>query len=87
MPRRRKKQLPSRPTLSATELESKIVGMLRGLKACARLKGISFVFVGSLGQEPNWFARPLPARISEACMREFVKALAFVRKQFDLLAG
>jgi hypothetical protein len=43
------------------------------------------VFVGSFGQEPNWFARPRPSRVSEACMREFVTALARVRKEFDLL--
>jgi hypothetical protein len=40
--------------------------MLRGLKACARLKGVSFFFVESFGQEPNWFAQPFPARVSEA---------------------
>jgi len=32
--------------------------MLRELKSCAKLKGVAFVFVGSVGQEPNWFARP-----------------------------
>jgi hypothetical protein len=44
--------------------------MLRGLKACAKLKDVRFTFVGSLGQEPNWFAYPIPAT---------------VRTQFDLL--
>jgi hypothetical protein len=61
------------------------MGMLHGLKACTKLKGVAFVFVGSFGQEPNWFARPRPSRVSEACMREFVTALARVRKEFDLL--
>jgi hypothetical protein len=42
------------------------------------------VFVGSSGQEPNWFARPLPSRVSGVCMREFVAALARVRREFDL---
>jgi hypothetical protein len=59
--------------------------MLRGLKACARLKGVSFFFVESFGQEPNWFAQPFPARVSEARRRPFVSALARVRKEFNLL--
>ena len=49
-----------------------------------RIKGITIVFVGSLGSEPNWFARPNPSRVSEASMREFVSALAKVRQEFDL---
>jgi len=61
------------------------MAMLRGLKECAKLKGVGFVHVGSFGQEPNWFARSLPTRISEACRRAFVTALAKVRKEFDLL--
>jgi hypothetical protein len=80
-------KLPPRIALPASELESKIMAMLRGLKECAKLKGIGFVHVGSFGQEPNWFARPLPTRISEACRRAFVTALAKVRKEFDLLLG
>jgi hypothetical protein len=84
MPRRRRTNT-TRLALPATELESRIMGMLRGLKACAKLKGVAFVFVGSFGQEPNWFARPRPSRVSDACMREFVTALARVRKEFDLL--
>lgn len=84
MPRRRRTKI-TRAALPATELESRIMGMLRGLKACAKLQGVAFVFVGSFGQEPNWFARPRPSRVSEACMREFVTALARVRKEFDLL--
>ena len=86
MPRRRRMKLPPRIALPASELESKIMAMLRGLKACAKLKGIGFVQFGSFGQEPNWFARPLPTRISEACRRAFVTALARVRKEFDLIS-
>jgi hypothetical protein len=84
MPRRRRTNT-TRLALPATELESRIMGMLGGLKACAKLKGVAFVFVGSFGQEPNWFARPRPSRVSDPCMREFVTALARVRKEFDLL--
>jgi hypothetical protein len=61
------------------------MAMLRGLKECAKLKGVGFVHVGSFGQEPNWFAQPFPSRISEACRRAFVSAFAKVRKEFDLL--
>jgi hypothetical protein len=68
-------------------LESKIMAVLRGLRECAKLKGIRFVHVGSFGQEPNWFAQPLPSRISEACRRAFVTAFTKVRKEFDLLLG
>ena len=50
-----------------------------------KIKGVEFVYVGSLGSEPNWFARPLPVRISGTCMKEFVSALAQVRKTHDLL--
>src|SRR6186713_1579817 len=85
MPRRKRIKLSPRIALPASELESKIMAMLRGLKECARLKGVGFVHVGSFGQEPNWFARPLPTRISEACRRAFVTSLAKVRKEFDLL--
>jgi hypothetical protein len=76
MPRRRKIKQPPRAALPAAELESKMMAALRGLKECAKLKGVSFIFVGSWGQEPNWFARPRPSRISEACMRAFVTVLA-----------
>jgi hypothetical protein len=87
MSRRRKVKLPPRIALPAAVLESKIMSMLRGLKECAKLKGVGFVHVGSFGgQEPNWFARPLPTRISEACRRAFVTALAKVRKEFDLIS-
>jgi hypothetical protein len=83
MPRRRKIRI-TRTALPADQLESRIMGMLRGLKSCAKVKGVAFVFVGSFGQEPNWFARPRPSRVSDACMREFVTALARVRREFDL---
>jgi len=84
MPRRRRTNITRIP-LPADQLESKIMGMLRGLRACAKLQGVAFVFVGSFGQEPNWFARPRPSRVSDVCMREFVTALAQVRKECDLL--
>jgi hypothetical protein len=57
---------------------------LRGLKSCRKLKGVGFYYVGSFGREPNWFARPVPSRVSDACRREFVTALAKVRQEFDL---
>jgi hypothetical protein len=57
---------------------------LRGRKSCRKLKGVGFVYVGSLGREPNLFARPVPSRVSDACRREFVTALAKVRQKFDL---
>ena len=85
MPRRRRIKLPPRIALPAAELERKMMATLRGLKECAKLKGVRFVHVGSVGQAPNWFAHPLPIRISEACRRAFVTALAKVRKEFDLL--
>jgi hypothetical protein len=78
-------EIPPRIALPAAELEPKIMGQLRGRKTCTKIRGVAFVFVGSCGREPNWFARPLPARVSRACRREFVSALARVRKQFDLL--
>ena len=83
MPRRRRTEI-TRIALPADQLESKIIRMLRGRRSCAKLKGVAFVFVGSFGQEPNWFARPRPSRVSDACMREFVTALARVRREFDL---
>ena len=54
-------------------------------EARRKIKGVEFVYVGSLGSEPNWFARPLPVRVSETCMKEFVSALAQVRRTYDLL--
>jgi hypothetical protein len=43
-----------RAALPTVELETKILGPLRGLKVCAKIQGVRFVYVGSLGQEPNW---------------------------------
>jgi len=85
MPRRRRTSITPRTALSSLELETKILGPLRGLKVCAKLKGIRFVYVGSLGQEPNWFAQPIPSSVSGSCRRLFVSALASVRKEFDML--
>ena len=85
MPRRRRIKTPPRTALSASDLESIMMEMLRGLKSCAKLKGMRFVFVGSLGKEPNWFAHPIPSRVSEACRSAFISALARVRQEFDLL--
>src|SRR5262249_9521762 len=70
MPRWRRAEI-TRIALPADQLESKIMGMLRGPRSCAKLKGVAFVFVGSFGQEPNCFVRPRPSRVSDACMREF----------------
>ena len=58
---------------------------LRRSKSCRKLKGAHFFYVGSAGQEPNWFARPVPLRVSEACRKSFVSALGEVRREFDLL--
>jgi hypothetical protein len=84
LPRRRKKTF-TRLALSASELEAKILELIRQGAARRKITGVEFVYVGSLGSEPNWFARPLPNRVSGACMREFVAALAQVRRVHDLL--
>ena len=83
MPRRRRSKV-NRIAIPAAELESKIMERVRDLRSCSKLRGVEFVFVGSSGQEPNWFARPLPSRVSGVCMREFVATLARVRREFDL---
>jgi hypothetical protein len=87
MPRRRRSNFIPRIALSVAELETKILGPLRGLKVCSKLKGVRFVYVGTLGQEPNWFAQPIPSSVSGACRRHFVLALACVRKEFNMLCG
>ena len=74
-----------RVALPASELEGKIMAPLRSLKLCRKLKGADFFYVGSIGQEPNWFARPVPFRVSKACKKSFVSALGKVRRKFDLL--
>jgi len=78
---RRKKGLVIRPKLSSDELEARIMALIQG--GHRRIKGITIIHVGSFGTEPNWYARPNPSRVS---MREFVSALAKVRKEFDLLS-
>jgi hypothetical protein len=82
-----KKKLVGRPELSASEIEARIMSLIRKSGMRPRLKGIALVYVGSLGTEPNWFARPIPAKISSKCMKLFVTALAQVRKEYDLAAG
>ena len=62
-----------------------IMAPLRSLKTCTKLEGIGFVYVGSSGAEPNWFARTIPSRVSDTCRRNFVTAFAAVRKDFDLI--
>ena len=84
LPRKRKKTC-TRSALPASELEAKILELIGQEKVRRKITGVEFLFVGSLGSEPNWFARPLPSRVSEACMREFVSALAQVRRAYDLL--
>ena len=67
MPRRRRTKI-TRTALPASDLESKIMSMLRELKSCAKLKGVAFVFVGSFGQEPNGsLARDRAASLKLAC--------------------
>ena len=84
MPRRRK-DLATRSVLPARELQAKIMEMIREDGTRRKITGVAVVYVGSLGGEANWFARPLPAHVSGACMKEFVSALAQVRKDHDLL--
>lgn len=83
MPRRRKRSMVIRPKLSADEIEARMMALIEG--GHRRIKGITIVHVGSFGSEANWFARPNPSRISDSSMKEFVSALAKVRKEFDLL--
>jgi hypothetical protein len=58
MPRRRKLKLPPRMALPAAELESKLMAMLRGLRECAKLKGVRFVHVGSFGFDSFFHCQP-----------------------------
>ena len=58
---------------------------LRDRKSCRKLKGAAFFYLGSVGQKPNWVARPVPFRVSKACKKSFVSALGEVRREFDLL--
>jgi hypothetical protein len=82
---RRRKRTSTRLALPASELEAKIMELIQNGKARGKIKDVEFVYVGSFGSEPNWFARALPVRISDACKKEFVSALAQVRKDHDLL--
>ena len=84
MPRRRKKSV-IRLSLSAEEIESRIMALVGKGGGRRSIRGITIVYVGSLGTEPNWFARPRPPKISPESMKRFVTALAQVRKEFDLL--
>jgi hypothetical protein len=77
----------SRPAVPAAELEAKLMELIRERPACARVMSFSIVYVETLGSEPNWFAYPLPPRVSDACMRQFVAALGEVRRAFNLLQG
>ena len=85
MPKRLRSKTTPRIALPASELEGRIMAPLRSLKSCRKLKGADFFYVASVGQEPNWFARPVPLRVSEACRKSFVSALGEVRREFDLL--
>src|SRR5262245_59848324 len=71
MPKRLRSKTTPRVALPVSELERKIMAPLRHLKSCRKLKGADFFYVGSMGQEPNWFARPVPTRVSKACRRSF----------------
>jgi hypothetical protein len=84
MPRRRK-TYSKRAALPAAELEARIMRIVQDVARGQRFKGISIVYVKSLGREPNWFAHPLPQKISDACKHAFVVALGQVRREFDLL--
>jgi hypothetical protein len=85
MPKRLRSKTMPRIALPAFELEGKIMAPLHRRKSCRKLKGADFFYVGSVGQEPNWFARPVPFRVSKACRKSFVLALGKVRREFDLL--
>jgi hypothetical protein len=85
MPKGLTSKTTPRIALPASELENRIMAPLHALKSCRKLKGVDLVYIGSFGCEPNWFARPVPSRVSKACRRKFVAALGKVRKEFDLL--
>lgn len=85
MPRRRKKPFVARPVLAPAEIEARIMALVRKGGGRRSIKGITIVYVGSFGREPNWFARPVPAQISSISMKKFVSAFAQVRQVYDLL--
>jgi len=78
---------PSSPRLALplSELERKLMAPLRNLKSCRKLEGADFFYVGSVGGKSNWFARPIPIRVSKACRKSFFSALREARRKFDLL--
>jgi len=84
VPRRRKKRV-DRGVLSADEIAIRIMTSIRQGGGRRSIRGITIIYVDSLGTEPNWFARPRPPKISPASMKRFVTALARVRKEYDLL--
>jgi len=56
-------------------LESKIMAALRGLRECAKLKGVGFVHVGSFGKVVANFGLPAwrpPKRAAHAARRKVV---------------
>jgi hypothetical protein len=73
-----------RGVLSADEIAARILALIRRGGGRRSIKGVTIVYVGSLGTEANWFARPSPPKISPASMKRFVTALAQVRKEYDL---
>jgi hypothetical protein len=84
VPRRRKKRV-DRGVLSADEIATRIMTLIRHGGGRRSIRGITIVYVGSLGTEPNCFARPQPPKISPASRKRFVTALARVRQEYDLL--
>jgi hypothetical protein len=83
--RKKRAEKSRRLAVPAAELEAKLMDLLRQDSDCAKLRGLSIVYVGSLGNEPNWFAHPVPLQVSDRCMKQFIFALGHVRRGFDLL--
>jgi hypothetical protein len=48
-----------RSELPATELEARIIEIVRGVTRCSKFTGIRITHVESFGTEPNWFAHPV----------------------------
>jgi hypothetical protein len=84
VPRRREKRV-DRGVLSADKIATRIMTLIRQGGGRRSIRGITIVYVGSFGTEPNWFARPQPSKISPASRKRFVTALAQVRQEYDLL--
>jgi hypothetical protein len=85
MPRRDKVASPLRSELPATELEARIIEIVRGVTRCSKFTGIRITHVESFGTEPNWFAHPVSQKIPAVCKQAFITALGQVRREFDLL--